>query len=543
MIAAHTRLAGLAAHRHTLCEELPTRVDCRHVARRLERETFLFLLDSAGGPRELGRHSILAWRPRWEFLAKDGLARAGPPGAAEPLAGPVLAELERTLAAFSAAAVEVSGPGEAPPVFKGGAVGFFAYELLHEIETVAPSVAPDLGVADCHLLFCDLAVVTDELAGRSWIVGNGWGSTEAEGRAECRTLLDAGRAACAGAEAGELRAESCTSHEAGSTGPRNGVVSANGVGSPGRYATPARLAAGRRLCWSDLERHGVRALTPTERYLELVERARACIFAGEVFELCLAQRFDAEWEGAGIDLYEAMRTVTPAPMGAYLRYPGLELLSCSPERFLRVDSERWVETRPIKGTRPRGRDALEDRALAADLATAPKDGAENLMIVDVARNDLGRVCEFGTIGVPRLRAVERHPSVFQLVSTVRGRLRADATPVELLKAAFPGGSMTGAPKVAAMRLIAAMEDARRGVFAGAIGYIDYSGELDLNIAIRTIVKRGEALSFHTGGAVTADSAPAEEYQETLDKACALVWAIAAARAAAIGVGRAGAEAR
>ncbi len=502
MIATAARLAEPAACRCTLWEELPARIDCRWVARGLEAEAFLFLLDSAGEPRELGRHSILAWCPRWEFLAKDGLARAGPPGAAEPLAGPVLVELERTFAALSAAAVEVSGPGEAPPVFKGGAVGFFAYELLHEIEDVARSAAPDLGVADCHLLFCDLAVVTDELAGRSWIVGNGWGDTEAECRAECRALLDAGRAACVGAEA------------------------------PGRHASLAsNMAARRRLRWSDLERYGVRALTAPERYLELVESARERIFAGEVFELCLAQRFDAEWEGAGIDLYEAMRTVSPAPMAAYLRYPELELLSCSPERFLRVDAEGWVETRPIKGTRPRGRDAQEDWMLAADLATAPKDGAENVMIVDVARNDLGRVCELGTIGVPRLRAVERHPSVFQLVSTVRGRLRADATPVQLLRAAFPGGSMTGAPKVAAMRLIAAMEDSRRGVFAGAIGYIDYSGELDLNIAIRTIVKRGEALSFHTGGAVTCDSAPAEEYQETLDKASALVWAIAAARAA------------
>ena len=193
---------------------------------------------------------------------------------------------------------------------------------------------------------------------------------------------------------------------------------------------------------------------------------------------------------------------------------------------------RGVETRPIKGTRPRGRDARDDRALAAALAGSPKDGAENVMIVDVARNDLGRVCEFGTINVPRLRAVERHPSVFQLVSTVRGRLRADATPVALLRAAFPGGSMTGAPKVAAMRLIAAMEESRRGVYAGAIGYIDYHGRLDLSIAIRTIVKRGSALWFHAGGAVTCDSAPAEEHQETLDKASALVWALAAARGAA-----------
>lgn len=546
------RRAGPAARRHILCEEQPARVDCLGAARRLEQETFLFLLDSAGDHRELGRYSILAWRPRWEFLAKDGIARAGPPGAVEPLAGSVLDELERTLAAFSVAASGGSGRGDAPPVFKGGAVGFFAYELLHEIEAVTPSPAPDLGVADCHLLFCDLAVVTDELAGRSWVLANGWGSTDAECRVECRALLDAGRAACVGVEMEEQgvgsrapldggRAarvgveveeqgiERRTSHDGGHPA-RDGAR--NGAAAWERRATIVQMAAGHRLHRRDLERYGVRTLTARERYLTLVERARERIFAGEVFELCVAQRFDAELDVEGIDLYEAMRTVTPAPMGAYLRYPALELLSCSPERFLRVDAERWVETRPIKGTRPRGRDVLEDRALAFALASSPKDGAENVMIVDVARNDLGRVCEFGTITVPRLRAVERHPTVFQLVSTVRGRLRPDVTAVQLLRAAFPGGSMTGAPKVAAMQLIGALEDSRRGAFAGAIGYIDYSGELDLNIAIRTIVKRGEAFSFHAGGAVTADSAPAEEYQETLDKACALVWAIAVARATA-----------
>ncbi len=252
-------------------------------------------------------------------------------------------------------------------MFKGGAVGFFAYELLHEIEDVAPSAAPDLGVADCHLLFCDLAVVTDELAGRSWIVANGWGGTEAECRAECRALLDAGRAACVEAE--EHGAARRTLHDARRAGCED---ARNGAEARARGARSVHMATGHRLRWRDLERHGVRALTAPERYLELVERARERIFAGEVFELCLAQRFDAELDGAGIDLYEAMRTVSPAPMAAYLRYPELELLSCSPERFLRVDAERWVETRPIKGTRPRGRDAQEDRVLAADLARRPR---------------------------------------------------------------------------------------------------------------------------------------------------------------------------
>jgi para-aminobenzoate synthetase component 1 len=492
-------MRGGAPHRHVLCEEQPACVDCWSLARSLEEERFLFLLDSAGSNADLGRYSILAWRPRWEFAIKDGVARAGLPDATEPLEGSPLVELERTLEDFSSATVGESGLEGAPPVFRGGAIGFLAYELLHEIETVGLSAAPDLGTPDCHLLFCDLALVTEESTRRSWIVSNGWGATDAESRASSRSLLEDARAACAS------------------------------VGSP-ESSRQTPLVPESRLRAPDLERHGVRAVTAPERYVEMVERAREHIFAGDVFELCLTQRFDTEFDGRGIDLYEAMRSINPAPMAAYLRYPELEVLSCSPERFLRVDGERWVETRPIKGTRPRGQDALEDEALAVDLATALKDGAENVMIVDLARNDLGRVCDFGTVSVPTLRVVERYPSVFQLVSVVRGRLREDATPVGLLRAAFPGGSMTGAPKIEAMRLISAMEDSRRGVFSGAIGYIGYSGELDLNIVIRTIIKRGEALSFHAGGAVTSDSAPADEYQETLDKACALVWAIETARA-------------
>lgn len=486
--------------RYMACEEQSRRIGCWEVAQGLDSEPFLFLLDSADSTAELGRYSILAWQPRWEFLSKDGVAKSGPPGAAEPLAGDVLTELEDLMSRFSGAEV-IHHPGTiAPPVFNGGAIGFFAYELLHEIETIKANEAPDLGVADCHLLFCDLALVTDELTGRSWIVSNGWGENEAEGRADCMAKLESARAICF----------------AGDSMPE---VQSNYV-------------VGERLRSADLERYGVESVTDPDRYLDLVERAREHIFAGDVFELCLSQRFDTEFDGRGIDLYAAMRSISPAPMAAYLRVSELEILSCSPERFLSVDSQGWVETRPIKGTRPRGSTALEDQAYAIDLATALKDSAENVMIVDLARNDLGRVCDFGTVSVPRLRAVERYASVFQLVSTIRGRLRREATPVQLLRAAFPGGSMTGAPKIEAMRLINRLEDSRRGVFAGAIGYINYSGELDLNIVIRTIIKRGDSIFFHTGGAVTSDSVAADEYQETLDKACALVRAIEAARVGA-----------
>jgi para-aminobenzoate synthetase component 1 len=494
-------MTGPGLHRHLVAEELPERVNCWDLTRGLADERFLFLLDSADSDTELGRYSILAWHPRWEFVAKNGVARSGPPGETQELADDVLTELERTLEAFSTPVANEDAGTVIPPVFRGGAVGFFAYELLHEIEAIAVSAAQDLDIADCHLLFCDLAVVTNEVTGQSWIVSNGWGDTEAESREDSRSKLEVARWLCT------------------DLGP---------VQAPGPLTD---FAGWERLQDSDLEHHGVRAVTDPTRYLDLVQSAREHIFAGDVFELCVTQRFDTEFDGPGIDLYAAMRSINPAPMAAYLRFPDLEVLSCSPERFLRVDAQRWVETRPIKGTRPRGRTILEDQALAVDLATASKDAAENIMIVDLARNDLGRICDFGTVSVPSLRAVESYPSVFQLVSTVRGRLRQDVTPVQLLRATFPGGSMTGAPKIEAMRLISSMEDSRRGVFSGAIGYVNYSGELDLSIVIRTAIKRGKDLSFHTGGAVTSDSVPAEEYQETLDKACALVRAIEAARAA------------
>jgi para-aminobenzoate synthetase component 1 len=493
---------GPAAHRHTICEQQPGYLDCWRVARSLEEQPHLFLLDSAGEPNRLGRYSILAWSPRWEFAAKDGIARGGPPGQTTVLPDDVLTALQSTLDAFAAPATSRATAAAAPEVFTGGAIGFLGYELLHDMENVFPNPAPDLGVPDCHLLFCDLVLISDELERQSWLVANGWGAGEAESRRDCLANLLGARVACDAAAP---------------------------VDRPSRLVT---LEAGGRLKASDLERYGVRPVTDRECYLALVETAREHIAAGDVFELCLTQRFDTDFAGEGVDLYGALRAINPAPMAAYLRFPDLEVLSCSPERFLRVDARRWVETRPIKGTRPRGRTQLEDDALAVDLATAEKDAAENIMIVDLARNDLGRVCDFGTVTVPDLRVVERYASVYQLVSAVRGHLRDDATAVDLLRATFPGGSMTGAPKIEAMRLINLLENSRRGVFSGAIGYLSYAGALDLNIVIRTIIKRGAALSFHTGGAVTYDSIAEAEYQETLDKAYALVRAIENARASA-----------
>jgi para-aminobenzoate synthetase component 1 len=287
----------------------------------------------------------------------------------------------------------------------------------------------------------------------------------------------------------------------------------------------ARLAQRPRLLEHHLADSGIHPFIPRARYLEAIQQALEHIAAGDLFEVCLTQRFDARHTGSGEALYRVLRAVHEAPMAAYLRFPEGEVLSASPERFLSLDRERWAETHPIKGTRPRGRTPEEDAALARELASSEKDRAENLMIVDLARNDLGRVCEFGTVRVPRLCEVETYPMTHQLVSTVRGRLRPGLNAVDLVRAAFPGGSMTGAPKIEAMKVISRLEPSRRGVYSGSIGYFGFDGAMDLSIVIRTLLKQGDRVSFHTGGAVVADSIPEEEYQETLDKAHGLVLAL------------------
>ncbi|MBJ7459504.1 MAG: anthranilate synthase component I family protein, partial [Thermoleophilaceae bacterium] len=280
----------------------------------------------------------------------------------------------------------------------------------------------------------------------------------------------------------------------------------------------------------ELQACGLDPITDPIMYRELVDRSRDEIAAGRFFEVCLTQEFRASLTADGRELYDILRARNPAPMGAYLRADELEILCTSPERLVSVSANGAVETRPIKGTRPRSSDPAEDRHLREALAASPKDRAENTMIVDLARNDLGRVCETGSVSVPELCVVESYASVHHLVSTVRGQLRTGLGPIDVIRACFPGGSMTGAPKVEAMKMISEVENSQRGIFSGAIGWIGDDGAMDLNIVIRTIVKNGDQLSLHTGGAVTSDSVADAEYAETMDKARVLAESVAAASA-------------
>ncbi|CAL9348193.1 Isochorismate synthase MenF [Nocardiopsis dassonvillei] len=257
---------------------------------------------------------------------------------------------------------------------------------------------------------------------------------------------------------------------------------------------------------------------PREGYIDDVKECLGLLAAGESYEICLTDRLHTTFTGTDLDFYRRLRAASPAPYAALLRLGGTSVLSASPERFLRVDGDGGAESRPIKGTAPRHPDPAQDARAAEELRTGAKTRAENLMIVDLLRNDLGRVCEIGTVGVPAFMYTESYATVHQLVSTVRGRLRPQVSAVGAVRACFPGGSMTGAPKRRTMEIIDALEGSARGVYSGALGYLSHTGAADLSIVIRTAVRRGRELTVGAGGAVVLDSDPEGEYQEMLLKA-------------------------
>jgi para-aminobenzoate synthetase len=264
-----------------------------------------------------------------------------------------------------------------------------------------------------------------------------------------------------------------------------------------------------------------------ERYRDLVLECQEEIKAGESYEICLTNEFTVTAAVDPLETFRVLRQVSPVPYGAYLSLPGAAVLSASPERFLRISADGHVQTKPIKGTRPRGATPEEDAALIHDLATAEKDQAENLMIVDLLRNDLGVVAEVGSVHVPKLFAVESFATVHQLVSTVEARLSPEFTAVDCVRAAFPGGSMTGAPKLRTMQIIDRLEAGSRGIYSGTIGYFSLTGAADLNIVIRTLVVYPDHVTVGAGGAIVSLSDPQDEVDEMKVKARAPISAVLA----------------
>ena len=261
-----------------------------------------------------------------------------------------------------------------------------------------------------------------------------------------------------------------------------------------------------------------------ERYLAAVARAKEYIAAGDVYQVNLSQRFHARTDRAPFEVYQALREASPAPYAAFLQFGRRAILSASPEQFLELRG-RTLVTRPIKGTRRRSADADEDERLRKELYASAKDDAELAMIVDLERNDLGRVCEYGSVKVAAEKDLESHPTVHHLVATVEGKLRRGLGPVDVLRATFPGGSITGAPKIRAMEIIDELEPTRRAFYTGALGHIGFDGTMNLSIAIRTVLADGPDFFFQAGGGIVHDSDPAAEYEETLVKAAAMAKAL------------------
>jgi para-aminobenzoate synthetase component I len=351
-----------------------------------------------------------------------------------------------------------------------------------------------------------------------------------------------GRTFLQGAEAGPARLREAADMllESAAAWRRGGEDGSGHAGFELPRMRGGREAAGGRLRLPG----GVSSNFTRAEYEQAVERVREHIRAGDIYQANLTQRIIAppRADAAPAQVFRRLRTQHPAAFGAFLRQGARTIVSASPERFLRVwrlgegeegGDGRVVEAWPIKGTRRRGADHEEDARLRAELLASEKERAENVMIVDLMRNDLGRVCRYGSIGVAELCALQEHPTLFHLVSQVRGRLRAGVTASELLRAAFPCGSVTGAPKLRAMEILGGLERVPRGVSMGSIGYFSFGGAADLNVAIRTITFDAEnSASFHVGGGVVADSSPAAEYDETLIKARALLRALGAGDAAA-----------
>ncbi|MCW5861877.1 MAG: anthranilate synthase component I [Anaerolineae bacterium] len=455
-----------------------------------------FLLESVEGGEQVGRYSFVGVglhrrvELRGRAIAWSGLPADDLPGGDEP--GDILDAVRDALARYRPAPV----PGL--PRLSGGAVGYMGYDVVRFFERLPETAAPGLDLPDAIFLLVDTLVVFDHARHRLVLLAN---AHVPEGGDVEAAYVDALRRI-------DRLAEKLLRPLPAVPIRRWGATHGNGQA---------------------LEANMTRA-----QHEAMVLRAKEHIAAGDIFQVVLSQRFSRHTSAHPFAVYRALRMLNPSPYMFYFNFAPLDLqvIGASPEMHVRLE-DGVATVRPIAGTRRRGANHAEDEALAAELLADPKERAEHVMLVDLGRNDIGRVCEYGTVRVHDLMTIERYSHVMHIVSHVEGRVRPGMDAYDLMRATFPAGTVSGAPKVRAMEIIEELEGQRRGLYAGAVGYFSYDGSMDTCIAIRTMVMQGDHVYVQAGGGIVADSDPAAEYQETVNKAGALLVAVARAEAGAL----------
>jgi anthranilate synthase component I len=466
-----------------------------------EGEPDAFLLESVEGGEKIGRYTFLGVHPFLRLESRGAEITIERGRKIERRSGNVFEVIKELLQQHRPAEIE------GLPPFTAGAVGYCAYDIVRRLEKIGDDATDDLDVPDCVLMFFDRVLAFDHLRHQIHIVASADVRLETPRAAYDRAVRDIARIErklAAGWKPAHWR----------------------------KAATQSKLT--------------VRARTPKRKFLESVNRAKEYIAAGDIFQVVLSQRWDFEPGVAPLDLYRALRTVNPSPYMYFLRFGagekksgkdktgknsgGMHVLGSSPEMLVRAaGGGRKLEYRPIAGTHPRGRDEAEDAALEKKMLTDEKERAEHVMLVDLGRNDLGRVSEYGSVKVRDLMYVERYSHVMHLVSALEGRLRPELNAMDAFAACFPAGTLSGAPKVRAMQIIEELEPTRRGVYGGSVLYADFAGNLDSCIAIRTLLMKGKKAYLQAGAGIVADSDPKREFEETENKARAVLRAVEIAR--------------
>jgi anthranilate synthase component I len=453
--------------RHRFIEDCETPVSAFLKLRELAPGEPAFLLESADQGQRVGRYSFIGFRPR--AVLRWSLADGGDPYA---------------LAAADLARFSQAPMADAPP-FTGGAVGFFGYDLVRTVEPLGPANPDALGLPDMALMLTDLLVIFDHLKHTVTILVN----------ADLDAEPDVERAYAAAAQTiAEVRAQLA-----------------------GPVPRVDRAERGR-------ERPAFESNMTREQFEGMVERIVRYIYAGDAFQVVPSQRWSAAVPVEAFSIYRGLRAVNPSPYMYYLDFGDFQVAGASPEPLLTV-SGRHVSTKPIAGTRHRGATPEEDRRIAGELLADEKERAEHVMLVDLGRNDLGRVCEYGTVVVDELMEIESYSHVMHIVSSVSGTLRPEVGAMDALRSVLPAGTLSGAPKVRAMQIIDELEPLKRGGYGGAIGYLSYAGDLDTAIHIRTVVVKDGVAHVQAGGGTVADAQPAYEYEESLAKSTAAMRAI------------------